>query len=257
MYVTHLRPVTPTLRFKTKFIRVESFKTKNSRFILKKKTGHNSAGRYTTRAKAHRNKFFTQSFYLSQFRTFTFLVRWINTNPSTRNCFNLFKTNYGIFFNLPAISGNTVGSVIRGGPHTLQPLNFVALGLPCLLRYVPYFFNISNLYFLNKKKITYACASGTFCNKLKSDKKTKLLKVELPSAQIKFLQQTAVCLVGKNHQNNKNKFVVGKAGFNILMGKNKTVRGVAKNPVDHPNGGRTKSCQPELSPWGWVAKRNK
>jgi len=26
------------------------------------------------------------------------------------------------------------------------------------------------------------------------------------------------------------------------------VRGVAKNPVDHPNGGRTKAKQPELSP---------
>jgi ribosomal protein L2 len=29
------------------------------------------------------------------------------------------------------------------------------------------------------------------------------------------------------------------------------------NPVDHPNGGRTKSCSPELSPWGWIAKKNK
>lgn len=28
------------------------------------------------------------------------------------------------------------------------------------------------------------------------------------------------------------------------------VRGVAKNPVDHPNGGRTKVKQPERSPWG-------
>jgi ribosomal protein L2 len=27
------------------------------------------------------------------------------------------------------------------------------------------------------------------------------------------------------------------------------------NPVDHPHGGRTKTSQPELSPWGWVAKR--
>jgi len=25
---------------------------------------------------------------------------------------------------------------------------------------------------------------------------------------------------------------------------------VAKNPVDHPNGGRTKAKQPERSPWG-------
>jgi ribosomal protein L2 len=31
---------------------------------------------------------------------------------------------------------------------------------------------------------------------------------------------------------------------------------VAMNPVDHPHGGRTKVSQPEVSPWGWVAKNN-
>jgi ribosomal protein L2 len=29
------------------------------------------------------------------------------------------------------------------------------------------------------------------------------------------------------------------------------------NPVDHPHGGRTKTNQPEMSPWGWVTKLNK
>jgi len=29
------------------------------------------------------------------------------------------------------------------------------------------------------------------------------------------------------------------------------------NPVDHPNGGRTKTVQPEKSPWSWVAKQKK
>ena len=41
------------------------------------------------------------------------------------------------------------------------------------------------------------------------------------------------------------------------LSKKIMVRGVAKNPVDHPNGGRTKAKQPEKSPWGWVAKLNK
>jgi hypothetical protein len=27
--------------------------------------------------------------------------------------------------------------------------------------------------------------------------------------------------------------------------------------VDHPHGGRTKTNQPEVSIWGWVAKKNK
>ena len=49
----------------------------------------------------------------------------------------------------------------------------------------------------------------------------------------------------------------GKAGVNILKGKKPKVRGVARNPVDHPHGGRTKTNQPEVSIWGWIAKRNK
>jgi ribosomal protein L2 len=28
------------------------------------------------------------------------------------------------------------------------------------------------------------------------------------------------------------------------------------NPVDHPHGGRTKTNSPEVSIWGWVAKKS-
>ena len=48
----------------------------------------------------------------------------------------------------------------------------------------------------------------------------------------------------------------GSAGFTRHLGIRPTVRGVAMNPVDHPHGGRTKTNQPEVSPWGWVAKHN-
>jgi ribosomal protein L2 len=54
-----------------------------------------------------------------------------------------------------------------------------------------------------------------------------------------------------------NRSVNGKWGFSEKKKKHICVRGVAMNAVDHPNGGRTKSNKPELSPWGWVAKHNK
>jgi len=50
---------------------------------------------------------------------------------------------------------------------------------------------------------------------------------------------------------------LGKAGINFILGKKPKVRGVARNPVDHPHGGRTKTNQPEVSIWGWIAKKNK
>jgi large subunit ribosomal protein L2 len=35
-----------------------------------------------------------------------------------------------------------------------------------------------------------------------------------------------------------------------FKGKKPKNRGVARNPVDHPHGGRTKTNSPEVSPWG-------
>jgi ribosomal protein L2 len=29
------------------------------------------------------------------------------------------------------------------------------------------------------------------------------------------------------------------------------------NPVDHPNGGRTKTNSPTKSAWGWISKKSK
>ena len=71
-----------------------------------------------------------------------------------------------------------------------------------------------------------------------------------------------------NHNNNSSfylkntnfkipELVEGKYGYSFHKKKTINVRGVAMNPVDHPNGGRTKSVQPERSPWNWVAKKKK
>jgi large subunit ribosomal protein L2 len=46
-------------------------------------------------------------------------------------------------------------------------------------------------------------------------------------------------------------------GFSRREGFRPHVRGIAKNPVDHPNGGRSNSPSPSMSPWGWVAKKGR
>lgn len=79
----------------------------------------------------------------------------------------------------------------------------------------------------------------------------------MPSKLVKFFEKSYYFFYGRNVNLKLHTVVIGKAGINRNLGKNSIVRGVAKNPVDHPNGGRTKSCKPERSPWGWVAKLNK
>lgn len=48
-----------------------------------------------------------------------------------------------------------------------------------------------------------------------------------------------------------------KAGRNRWRGKRPIVRGVARNPVDHPNGGRTCGGKIFKTPWGRIAKGKK
>jgi ribosomal protein L2 len=63
--------------------------------------------------------------------------------------------------------------------------------------------------------------------------------------------------MGKNTNFYISRLTEGKWGFSFHSHKKINVRGVAMNPVDHPNGGRAKSVQPEKSPWNWVAKKSK
>ena len=124
------------------------------------------------------------------------------------------------------------------------------MGGQTLLENLPYHLYVSyiNNNFNNKR--TFARASGTFGMKLKAKKTVKLMLVKLPSGITYLFLKSTKCFIGKNTNFFNNKFVEGKWGFGIHKTKTIAVRGVAMNPVDHPNGGRTKAKQPEKSPWG-------
>lgn len=135
-----------------------------------------------------------------------------------------------------------------------------------------FFFNSGSISFLNmfltgsviydvlykKKNIKYATACGTYCMILDIHDEEKKVIVKLPSGLNKNFSTYDTAILGRN-ANILAKFeVLGKASNKFfLKKKNVTVRGVAMNPVDHPNGGRSKIKKPFRSVWGWVAKNNK
>jgi len=53
--------------------------------------------------------------------------------------------------------------------------------------------------------------------------------------------------LGRNSNPDSRFNRIGKAGTMYNAGIKPKVRGVARNPVDHPHGGRTKTNQPEVS----------
>ena len=61
---------------------------------------------------------------------------------------------------------------------------------------------------------------------------------------------TVVAVSNPNHMNE----VTAKAGRTRWRGTRPTVRSIAMNPIDHPNGGRTKGGKHWATPWGKPTK---
>lgn len=175
-----------------------------------------------------------------------------------RNKKKLFTLNRHISGSItvhPYIDGTFIGQKVF---TSNLPKNFWSNNLPgnvVLIRFLSKFSVFSNIFFGGIKK--YALSNGTFCQLLDHFYDFNLVKITLPSKKIKIISGWNYVILGRNSQIDYNYSRFGKAGINFLFGKKPKVRGVARNPVDHPHGGRTKTNQPEVSIWGWVAKRNK
>lgn len=208
----------------------------------------------------HGLKFFTKTFLFKIFITKIKLVPFVvsdygfNKLPAreflwVKSLFNQHRLMFCselsrpgfIFYPLSYIMSTNVPVVNQYLPLYLIPINTV---ITCVFN----FFN---------QHITYAVSSGCFAKKRKNLKKAKLSFVELPSGIRKIFPTYTFCLLSPNMNNFINNVVMGGWGYTLKQKKKICVRGVAMNPVDHPNGGRTKAKQPELSPWGWIAKKNK
>lgn len=78
--------------------------------------------------------------------------------------------------------------------------------------------------------------------------------VKLPSGVRKFFSMYSIMTDGRCALRLKRKFSNTKSGYWRSYGQKPHVRGVARNPVDHPHGGRTKSIKYPRTPWGKTTK---
>jgi large subunit ribosomal protein L2 len=99
----------------------------------------------------------------------------------------------------------------------------------------------------NDSRSVYAKSAGTYCFVDEILTELGLYIVKLPSGIRKVINEDSVVRVGRNSNISQKFSIIGKAGSNIKRGAKQIVRGVAMNPVDHPNGGRTKTNKPEKS----------
>ena len=248
------------MRYRTRLLIFKNKYNKNRRHIkvTLSKSGRNLTGKQTVFNRKFRVKTKTPVFnFKVPFMSRFFFLKWINLNKKITKKYNVLSTWDNTLFCLPNILGSTVGLHFHIYGKLIKNYSILRFGIPCFLSRIPDFFKICNIFDKNQTKPTYAAASGSFCTKIPKKKRDKLLKIVLPSKIIKYFKSDYLCFVGRNDLSSKKLLKPGKAGYNYNIGIKSSVRGVAMNPVDHPNGGRTKSCSPEKSPWGWIAKLNK
>jgi large subunit ribosomal protein L2 len=139
------------------------------------------------------------------------------------------------------------GFIFSGELHYVQ----FPIGSATILKNIPLFSIISMVELKPYLGAKICRAAGAKCLLIGSKNNKCILK--LSSKWQCFISSDSMAMFGQvsNVQNRFN--VIGKAGKNRALGFRSSVRGLAKNPCDHPHGGGNgkKSHPPvPVSPWG-------
>ena len=113
---------------------------------------------------------------------------------------------------------------------------------------------VSFLSALPSKQIQYIKSSGSYGVLIHLNMLNHTGVVKLPSGIKKIFSIYTLATLGPVGLGLKKKLTNTKAGFWKSFGLKSIVRGVARNPIDHPHGGRTKSIKYPRTPWGKTTK---
>jgi large subunit ribosomal protein L2 len=88
-------------------------------------------------------------------------------------------------------------------------------------------------------------------------KEGKYAHIRLPSGEVRLVHQDCYATIGQLSNIENDSITLGKAGRSRWLGRRPHVRGVAKNPVDHPMGGgegKSSGGRHPVTPWGVPTK---
>lgn len=257
MPVKTFRPLTPSRRY----IAVASFeeitKTEPEKSLVvtrKKSGGRNCYGRVTARGigGGHKQKIRIVDFKREKHGVEA-KVAAIEYDPCRSARIALLEYKDGEKRYIVAPLGLQVGSTVLSGPNAAPdlgnylPLRSIPVGLP-----------IHNIEINPGRGGQMVRTAGSAATLMSRDQ--GYAQVRLPSGEIRKVNENCYAAIGQVGNPDHENEVLGKAGKSRHLGIRPVNRGVARNPVDHPNGGgagKSKSgggWQQLTSPWGLLAK---
>ncbi len=257
MGLKKLKPVTPSQRFAILPDFSDITKTEPEKSLLepiKKTGGRNNYGRLTAR---HRGGGHKRMYRIIDFkrdkRNIPGVVHSIEYDPNRSANIALIHYADGEKRYILAPNGLKVGETIMAGENVeIKPGNAMPLGI------VPLGSFVHNVELKPGKGGQLARSAGTSAQVVARE--GKYVHLKLPSGEVRLVNVNCYCTYGVVGNSDHENISLGKAGRNRWLGWRSYVRGVAMNPIDHPNGGgegKSKSgggWQHPTSPWGQYAK---
>jgi large subunit ribosomal protein L2 len=257
MPVKTFRPLTPSLRYKTvaDFSDITKTTPEKSLVVIRKKTGgRNCYGRVTARGigGGHKQKIRIVDFKRKKHGVEA-TVSAIEYDPTRSARLALLEYKDGEKAYMLAPVGIQVGQKVMSGPSAAPE---IGNALP--LKAIPVGIAIHNLELVPGKGAQMVRSAGGAATLMSRD--AGYAQVRLPSGEIRRIHEDCYATIGQVGNTEHENVVLGKAGRTRHLGYRGITRGVARNPVDHPNGGgagKSKSgggWQQLTSPWGLLAK---
>lgn len=260
MPVKTFRPLTPSTRYITiaDFSDITKTKPEKSLVETRKKTGgRNAYGRVTARGIGGGHK---QKIRIVDFRRpkhgVEATVAAIEYDPMRSARLALLQYTDGEKCYIIAPVGIQVGAKVSSGPSAAPE---IGNALP--LRAIPVGLAVHNIELTPGRGGQMVRSAGGSATLMSRDEGYAQLR--LPSGEIRRVHEDCYATIGQVGNPEHENVILGKAGRSRHRGIRGITRGVARNPVDHPNGGgqgKSKSgggWQQLMSPWGKIAKGGK
>lgn len=254
MPIKKFKPITPSLRFRAISTFNEITRAKPEKSLLrslKKEGGRNSQGRVTVRGQGGRHKRY--------YRVIDFKRDKLNIPASVvsieydpNRSANIALLNYADGekrYILAPLGLKVKDEVIASNEAEIKVGNAVPLGR------VPLGTMIHNVELKKGKGGQIARGAGAVAQVVAKEGEHAHLR--LPSGEIRLVRLDCYATVGQVGNLDHENISLGKAGVSRWLGIRPTVRGVAKNPVDHPMGGgegKSSGGRHPCTPWGKITK---
>ena len=218
---------------------------------LRKSGGRGNTGRINAWRIAGGHK---QSYRMVDFKRrkhgMSAIVERLEYDPNRTAFIALIKYTDGLQSYILAPQRLSVGdSVISGEKVDVKPGNAMPLAN------MPIGTIVHNVEMKIGKGGQLARSAGTYVQLVGRDSGYAILR--LNSGETRMVHSNCMATIGAVSNPDHSNEVIGKAGRNRWKGVKPSVRGIAMNPVDHPNGGRTNGGKHWVTPWGISTKGKK